>query len=72
MFRVMKCFEYTLECDCCDDITVLFTGDSAVIDGRVVIVHDLPTAIKAAHYHKKKCGLALCNDCFIQKCLSKE
>lgn len=51
---------YSVECDKCLTRETLYSGDSNR-DGDVV--HNIPTAIKVAGYHRSH-GLILCDRCF--------
>lgn len=58
--RVLRCFEYQLECDVCGDWETLHTGDG-LRSGEYV--HDIESARRCCNYHTSK-GLVFCDNCF--------
>lgn len=59
-FSVFQCFEYTFQCDECDDMVVYHTGDA---DNEIEYIHDSESARKASKYHRTK-GKWICDECW--------
>lgn len=59
--RVMRCFEYSVECDNCMNEEVYHTWD----EHNKIRIHDMKTALKASGY-KRRGGELLCPDCLTE------
>lgn len=58
---VMRCFEYSVECDKCGYLEVYHTGDW----DNGVYVHSIRDAVRASQFKpsKKRNGMLLCQRC---------
>lgn len=57
-----RVYEYSVECDVCGNYEVYHTDDS----DRGVLVHSIPTAIRASGFHRYR-GILLCPMCYEDK-----
>ncbi len=57
--RVMRVYEYVIECDKCGWMDIYHTGD----EDRGIKIHTVSTAMRASGFHRRKRKL-LCPICF--------
>ena len=65
--RVMRCFEYWVECDSCGAFECYHTGDT----DNGIRIHSLRTAEKASGY-KRINGLFCCPKCYVHYQVEQE